>query len=280
MGVVRGVSLNSPGAYDETDDTPWIMYHNVVTAEGLASQTEDDDHPVTNLANPATHLIWMAGINTAEDEYVTLTTGYISANLDYMAIAKHNFGTIGATISVEGRIDDGFSPEEPYNILIDPFIPADDSPLMMRFAPQTLTHIRLRIQNWTDTPQAAVMYVGLTMVMERGIKVDVDHVPLYYGRRSVIVNGMSESGNFLGRVVLREFRESNAEFAHVTPEWFRTTFDDFIASTKDQPFFYAWAPTTYPGETGYAWLINDPQPETSPVTRRVSFNLEMRGISS
>lgn len=258
--------------------TPWIGYENIVSEGSIDATTEDPDFPATNVANPATHLYWQALTNTS-DEYLTVTTNF-DGELDYLAIAKHNFGTAGITVSVEGKFDDGFSPVEPYVEIVQQTVLDDDTPVIFRFVPQVLTHIRLRMQIGSELPQLAVMYVGALLVLQRSIKVDVDHVPLKYGRRSTIVNGMSESGNFLGRIVLKEFRESTAEFAHFEPAWYRTFFEPFIIASKEIPFFFAWHPITYPLESGgYAWMINDPQPEVSPITDRIAVELQMRGIA-
>lgn len=257
--------------------TPWIGWHNIVTTTNIDSSTENPSFPVTNLANPATHLYWEAGTNTS-DEYVTVTTNYLE-DLDFLAVAKHNFGSANIIVSVEGKVDDGNSPVEPYVELVQEQLLPDDSPVIFRWEPQTLTHVRLRMQVGDDLPQAAVVYVGKLLVLERSIKIDADHVPLKYGRRATIVNGMSESGNFLGRTVLKEFRESVAEFSHFQPDWYRANFDPFVLASKTIPFFFAWHPITYPLEAGYAWMINEPVPAVSPITDRISVDLQMRGVA-
>lgn len=272
-----GIVLEDGFSIENTDNppgTPWIGWHNVVNTSNTESNTEDEGFPISNIANPATHLFWRGGINTAMDERVTVT---LPAGIyNYIAVAKHNFGTEEFTISVDGK--NGNSPDI-YETLIDDFTPDDDSTLIMRFTEQPLTHIRLRMQGGEDVPQAAVLYVGRLLVMERGLDPEADHVPLPLGRRSTIVNGMSESGNFLGRVSLKEWRESTAKFAKFTPDWYRDTFEDFIEASKTIPFFFAWHPITYPDETGFAWLLNDPAPDTKADTERVSFELQMRGIA-
>lgn len=157
----------------------------------------------------------------------------------------------------------------------------DDDPVIIRFEPAVLTGLRLKIvtAGESDTPpEIGAMYVGKLLVVERSIKVDVDHVPLRMGRKTKVVSGMSESGNFLGRVVLHETKQSTAEFAHITPDWYRTNFDPFVVNAQSYPFFFAWNPAEYPEDVNYAWLVNDPEPEVAPPTRRMSVELDMRGI--
>lgn len=263
---------------DDPPGTPWIGWHNIVSVGSITSDTEEDGFPVSNLANPATHLFWRGGFSTAFDEHVTVVI--VTADpINYVAVAKHNFGSETFTVSLEATIA-GNSPDV-WVTLIDIFTPDDDRPIIMRFEPTVCNAIRLRLQGGDDVPQAAVLYVGTLLVMERGLDEEAGHVPLIYGRRTTIVNGMSESGNFTGRIKLKEWRESTAAFSHFTPDWYRTNFEQsgFLRQASETPFFFAWHPITYPLETGFAWLTNDPIPETTSDTERVSFELEMRGIA-
>ncbi len=157
--------------------------------------------------------------------------------------------------------------------------PSDDLPLILRFEPQVMATITLTLVYSGDVPEAAVIYCGKLLQLERSIDIQNDHVPISMGRKLSVVNGLSESGNFLGRIVLNEVRESTASFAHFQPDWYRANFDPFIDAAQELPFFWAWNPSEYPLEVGYVWLVNDPQAQVSPVTRRVAVELQMRGVA-
>lgn len=256
---------------------PVFGIENLTTA--IAATTEDVDFPASNLLNPATHLKWVSGVNTG-DEYITVNVSVLNLT-DYFAIAKHNFGTAECTVSLEVTAD----PDSPYNSpgfteIIPPTFITSDAPIIFQFTPQFLGTIRLRIQGGGDTyKEAAVVYVGKLLTMERGIKVDVDHTPINFGRKNDILNGMSESGNFLGRIIRNQMHETKAEFSHVTNDWYRAYFDAFVIDARGNPFFFAWAPAEYVNDVGYCWLTKDVMPEMNPVTRRFDFRLEMRGVA-
>jgi hypothetical protein len=256
-------------------EQPIVGWHNLVTAANIDSTTEDVDFPVSNLANPATHLKWVGAVSTI-DEYLTVTTNYVD-EIDYLAVAKHNFGTATVTLSVEGKLDDGNSPAEPYLELVEEHILADDSPVLFRFDPQILTHVRLRIQQADAVPEAAVVYVGKLLVLPRNIW--QGHTPLKYARKTRIVNGRSESGNFLGRIMLGETRESEAQLSLIDPDTYRSDLEPFIAAAQTQPFFFAWRPATYPREVGYAWMMGDPRPLNAPQHGLTEITLPMQGIA-
>jgi hypothetical protein len=71
---------------------------------------------------------------------------------------------------------------------------------------------------------------------------DVAHTPIKYGRRTNVTNGMSESGNFLGRIVLGQMVETEVSLQNITPGWYRSYMDPFIEASRETPFFFAWRP--------------------------------------
>jgi hypothetical protein len=164
--------------------------------------------------------------------------------------------------------------------LVSDFSPTDDGPIIFRFSlPMTIGQFFLFFNTMTDIPEAAVIYTGQLLVIERSIKLDPWHVPINLGRKTNMVNGMSESGNFLGRIVLGQYSETKASFQYITQDWYRDNMDDFVIAAKEAPFFWAWNPTENPTDVGYSWLTADPQPAIDPVTRRVEIELNMRAVT-
>lgn len=272
MAVIVG--QNSP-VDDNPAGVPLIGYDNKVTAGNISSTTAQTGFPITNTANPATHLIWRGGVVTGA-EIITINPG-VATPIDYIGIAGHNLGSgqIPVTIS-----DSGSSPPV---VLVSSTLLTNDAPTIFRFASGVYSQLQIALDAsfLADgaAPQIAVIYCGKLLILERGIKIDVTHTPITFGRRTSIVNGMSESGNFLGRIVLSEHRESRAEFFGFTPEFYRAQIDAFLAAALEFPFFWAWAPAEYPLETGYAWLLTDGYPEVSPDHRHIALTLEMAGIA-
>lgn len=257
--------------------SPWIGWHNVVNSGAITSTTAAAGFPVTNLANPSTHLIWKGGANTA-DEIITITITSQEL-MSYVAVAKHNWGSQQIPVTIEG-LNPTDSPAG-FRTLVQETMLMDDCPTIFRFTPEVLTTVRIKlgVTDITLPPQAAVVYVGKLLVLERSLKVDVGHTPINMGRRSTIVNGMSESGNFLGRIVVNTFNESGMDFAWFNPDWFRYNFVPFLEATNETPFFYSWNPAAQPSEVGYVWMTIDPAPEVDPVTQRVAVELRYRGIT-
>jgi hypothetical protein len=254
---------------DSPAGTPLIGYQSVISEANVSSLSATAGFPITNIANPATHLYWKGAVVTGSEAIDVAVNGQ---TIDYMAIAGHNLGSAGISFSISDT-------NSPATTLLNSTTVADDKPIIIRLPSGLRTTVRLSLAVHDTLPQIAVMYLGQILVLERGIKVDVEFIPIVYGRKTNVVNGMSESGNFLGRVVLSESRETKAEFFAFTPTFYRASVDPFIVSAQEDPFFWAWAPSDYPLETGFAWLTTDAQPRVSPDHRRIALTLQMAGLA-
>jgi hypothetical protein len=197
--------------------------------------------------------------------------------VDYLAIAVHNMGSGQHAVSVEGSV--GGSPE--WFELVEETIQASDDPIVFRFTPQSLTGVRLRIQpsqaSEPTVPYVAVLYVGKLLVLERGTH--SEHVPINLGRKTRVMNGMSETGNFLGRVILSQSRSTSFALKHLGQTWYRQKFDPFVVAAQEQPWFFAWRPTAHPGDVGFVVLTNDVQPTRDFNTATMAVTLQMTGVA-
>ena len=115
------------------------------------------------------------------------------------------------------------------------------------------------------------------MISQR--RIYVGHTPLTYAKKTKISTGRSESGQFLGRIVISELSQATVELDNMTPDWYRLYLQPFIDHAKTLPFFFAWRPLTYPNEVGYAWVMNDPALLNSRSNGMCKTTIEMGGIS-
>jgi hypothetical protein len=251
---------------------PLIAWENVITAAGITAESEDPDYPASNLANALTHSQAQWRSATTAVQKITFTISSVDP-IDSLCIAGHNFGTAEAAITI-GYYDGSLVWHE----LVEEMMPADDKPLMFRFTEQSLSSITIALAASSQTPRAAVVYVGKLLVVER--RLYVGHTPLPYARKVTAVNGRSEAGNYLGRIVLQRARETTIPFQLISPEFYREKMDGFLAAaTEDTPFFFAWRPDDYPLEVGFCWLTDDPMPVPTAPSNRIAFDLKVGGIA-
>jgi hypothetical protein len=251
-------------------NAPVIGWRNLVTASNVAADSQAVDSPAANVANPSTYLKWKSLSSALQ--YLTVTFTAPSA-VSYLAIAGDNFGTAKIAASVEGAATIGN-----WQPLGAEQMPADDQPMIWRFAETTLTAIRLRMAPSVlgIPPQVAVMYAGKLLQLER--RIYVGHRVITFNRRASIVTGLSEEANFLGRLVLGETNESVLDIKNATPSFYRTDIEPWLRDATRQPFFFAWRPFSYPSEVGFCWLTADAQMTNQRSNGMVQVSASLRGI--
>lgn len=250
---------------------PVIGWHNLVTSSSIVADNEEVNYPASNLANPATNLEWRSDVST--EQYITVTTNYID-DIDYVGIAGHNFSSGEIPISV-GYFDTSSPPV--WVELVEEVMLPDDGPVILRFTAQSKAIVKIKLGAGSENPRAAVVYLGKLLVIER--KLYVGHTPLPDGIKSSVVNGRSESGKFLGRIELGEWRESTIPLSLISPGWFRTYMRPFLRDGRNLPFFFAWRPEDYPFETGFAVLMEDPVPVPTGPSNLIAFDMKVSGVA-
>lgn len=249
-----------------------------VSTSNSPSTGVDPNFPVENLLNASTHLRW-ASDDTSDDVYLDVT-GF-TEDVDHVAFAGHNFSN-GFTITIYGQTSG--SPADLFQIF-EPTVIDHNVPILFQFVQSDYTRIRVKISG-SGVRTASVMYCGLLLTMPRGVKVDAEHAAISQAQKTDVVSGFSESGNFLGRLVRNQIFETKYEFSNIHEDDFgsddagRAIWAFLRFSAPQQPFFINWAPNDYGGDLGFVWLTADPMPTKSPVTRRWSFILQVRGYAS
>jgi hypothetical protein len=261
-------------------DSPIIGYENLVTASNVTATTEDQDYPASNLANPSTSLLWRSAAGSpSSPEYITVILD-TEEQVDYLAIARHNFGTGFTPVSVEGLSSADGSPLDWFELVSAQLLP-NNGPVIFRFTKQSLYAVRLKIHEAVGSvsliPELAVMYVGELLSLQR--RIYVGHTPFPLAREIQVANHRSVSGAFLGRIVLSSTRKTGVSLQNLTPSWYRLYFDPFLIAAQEIPFFFAWRPGDYPLEVGYCWLTGDPRPSNQRGNGMMSVDMELEGVA-
>lgn len=272
MPIILSPGLVISPAGDLPNTYPLVLWDNKVTAAGLSADSATTAGPVSNLANPDTVAGWVSG-STAE-QLVTMTG--LSGQSDCIGIARHNLGSAGVEVSVEG-ITAATSPS--WVEVFSGALLASDDPAMLVFESDYYTGLRLRLTPDGTAPQAAVLFIGLGLRIERGIQ--PGFTPIVDGRDVDIVNGRSESGEFLGSIVVGSALSASVELKALSPSWYRTNMRPFVeAANNGASFFFAWNPEDHPTEVGYCWLASPARPVTAYMGgRELDLALEIGGLA-
>jgi hypothetical protein len=295
MPIIISDSLVVSQEQEFDADNPVIGWETLITAGSVRSGLVNDpdtsadntDWPASNLANPSTAARWQADAE-GSDVFLEVTLDGLN-DVDYLAFAKHNLGTERFSLQVFGATGRDANDDPVYFSLTQDFILENDNAVLVRFETGSYIAIKLMLtitnSGETENPRIAVMYVGKLLVCER--KLQVAFTPITMGRHSNVLSGRSEDGQFLGRVITSQWLETSANFAFMSPDWYREFFDEFVENAQTEPFFFAWAPVSYPYEVGYVWLTGDATPSISHSAPNISgtglglmsVTLNMQGVA-
>jgi hypothetical protein len=232
-------------------NAPVILYQNRLTTASVAAGGTGGQL----VLSPNTFDRWQGTIAPASSAVITFTLPN-NTSLDCLAVGAHNLGTLsgGATLRCEYAVTVGgawvdFAPLQTRN-------GGDTRPVMfIRATPVTVRQIRFRVTSGTGPYFVGVIYAGLKLQMPHPIY--GGHSPLPLNATTDYFNNRSESGEWIGRQIRRRGFETSVELPRLKPDWYRANFQPFVDSAKENPFFFAWRPVSYPDEVGYCWTDGD-----------------------
>lgn len=234
----------------------------------LAATSETDDEPASNLRNPATYLRWRATSSATQN--LDIDAGS-AVTVGYWAIASHNLGTVGATARLYYS-DNAMS----WTAAATGLAPADDRVQIDEVAPTSHRYWRLAITGASAAPAIGVLYVG--EILQVPTRVSVGHAPITLARKTQVVGGTSESGEFLGRRALRDAYQTQAAFGHLTLTWVNAHWKPFSQATRLRGFFWARRPVRDADETAYCWTTDDPAASIAMANGMLQAQVSMQGM--
>lgn len=234
----------------------------------LAVTSETDDEPAVNLKNPATYLRWRATSTATQN--LDIDAGS-AVTVGYWAIAAHNLGTVGATARLYYS-DDAVS----WTPAATGLAPTDDRVQIDEVTPASHRYWRLAITGASAAPAIGVLYIG--QILQVPTRVAVGHAPIPLTRRTQVVGGVSEAGEFLGRRVLRDTYQTAAAFGHLTLAWVNANWKPFSAATRQRGFFWARRPVRDADDCAYCWTSDDPTATIALPNGMLQAQVSMQGM--
>ena len=263
MTTVIGRGLVLSKVTELNNNAGVIGYLNVANFDTISVTSQTLESPITNIINPATAFRWEASSAATQ----TITIDVDGQEVDYIGIARHNLNQIGLSITIKY---DGVTVVSSLNV-------SDNQAILFLQNIASPSTIQIIIEGATIAPSIAVLYVGKAIRLERNIY--VGHTPITYGRNRTTVNGVSENGQYLGEIVVRETNMTRVSLSNLTPDWYRNVLDPFFALSPRIPCFWAWRPSTYASEVGFCWVEGEPQMSNQLSNGMVSANWTFKGLA-
>jgi hypothetical protein len=206
--------------------------HARILYENLLGASNDTDAEKT--LTPNTWERWTSASGTMEARFQPST----SVEMNSVCIAAHNLGSTGSeiVISTAPTVNGTFTARAGAT-------PTDNSPLYFEFdTVDDVEDVKITVTGGTDR-EIGVVYGGVSLAMLQPIY--GGHSPADLNSRTTYRSNDSESGQFLGRDVIRRGSETAFAWRHLDPDWLREYFKPFMLSAVTSPFFIKWRPDLY-----------------------------------
>lgn len=254
---------------------PRICRHNLVNFSTIAADQEEANYPATNLANPATNLLWKSDGTAALN--LTCLFSY-NDPIDYVAFARHNFGSSGTSLSIE-TLDPGGDPEDDgdWTQQVAPQYLADDRAAIFFLDDVTCGGFRLPMTPDAIAPHCGVLMGGKSIALPYGLP--PGHTPISMGRSAETYAGVSTAGDFLGSVELTANLRSTIEQRDLDADFYRNNLEELAMEGKRAHYFFAWSPQWRPSEVAFCKTVNDPRPVINQLNGEVDISFEIQGLA-
>jgi hypothetical protein len=231
----------------------------VTGGAGLATST-DADFFVDGPLNSLTYEKWRATSSTSTWTFV----GGGTNTLDYVCIGAHNFGDIGASITVQVLSGGTWT-----TVGSSPSI-TSNMPIYVIFSPTSATSARVQISGGIG--EIGVFKIGRSLQMQQAIY--GGHSPLNLSRNTVMRSNMSTTGEFLGRTKIRTSFSTSFSWSEITAAWVRDNWRPFQLASEEEPFFIAWRPLDF-SEVGLCYVNGLSGPSNQGLRDFMSINLDV-----
>ena len=243
-----------------------IGYRNIVRTADVTVSGTSPETSFLSLQNDFTNEAWEADSLSST---VTIDAGS-AQRVDYTGIASHNLGSAGHVVSIE------YSFDATNWVLVNEFTPVDDSPTMSLFSRISARYWRINISGGSEPAQIAILYFGEALAMQRPIY--GGHGPITLNRSITKREAVTESGQFVGNVVVRRGVTATYSWNNLTAAWYRSDFDPFALHALSKPFFIAWRPEPYPQEVAFGMAVDQPSPQNIGTRDLMSVSMQVRGL--
>ncbi|KKN39089.1 hypothetical protein LCGC14_0746850 [marine sediment metagenome] len=168
----------------------------------------------------------VAGINWLR---ATLPIAYMS---NYMGIAAHDLHLNGATIKAQHSTDGGAT----WTDSSSEYKPGTSEPLMILYDDVFAADHRL----WINSPvPVTIGVVNMGQALKFDAPISAPWSPPHLARRNRFMTEVSESGNFLGRVIVADGARLELDVRGIGMGWAREDWEDTVRMLENYPFFFA-----------------------------------------
>lgn len=287
--ISNSLYLGSGLGADFNENNPIIGYHSVLLPSDFTASSPVTGRPAANMWTPDTASVWQGNAYSgavADYEETIEISNSNNTVVNYLGIAKHNFGTGGYTYVFQYSEDSGVS----WDDLTTPRIVANNNAILEYFDDVTYGLFRIKLTKEDVTSVAAPIIahikLGAALILQR--RIYVGHKPATIAKKVKKITNGSENGQYLGQEVIRSYYTTECSQDNNTPAFVREKVAPFIShingdvvvqGSAPASFFFAWRPTDYPEEVVYGWTSDNIEPENEKSNGMMKWSFGMEAVA-
>lgn len=210
---------------------------------------------------------------TPDASPATLTATFSETTIDYIGIGAHTLGVTDSLV-FEVQVSGSWVTIDPG--VVEGMEAPDNEAIMLLMGSRSATGVRVTVTYSGEAPTIGKLSAGEALEMARPFY--GGHSPIMLSRNTTRRPNVSERGEWLGTTLVRQGRQTGADWQHLKAAWYRQNFDPFVGHAQRFPFFFAWNPLQFP-DCVYATLTNDVQPSNMGIRALMSVSINIRGYS-
>lgn len=222
-------------------------------------------------ANDYTFQRWACGALPANWTLVAAA----NVNVDTVFIAAHNLGTTGSTVEIQTASTLGGAFTTRATI-----VPTDDSAIAVMInnagTPYSVREIRIRVTGASTAAQVGIIRAGVALQMAQPVFSGVK--PIGLSRAVETRHAISETGQWLGRMVQRQASQTQMDWSHLDDAWYQANFQPFALSLPQRPFGLIQNPLRMPESVAWCWTDSAPVPEYMGIRSYLQVSLPITGF--
>lgn len=222
-------------------------------------------------ANDYTYQRWACG--TLPSNWTLVAAANV--NVDTVFIAAHNLGTTGSTVLIQTASTLGGAFTTRATI-----VPTDDTAIAVMFnnagAAYSVREIRVQVTGASGVVQIGIIRAGVALQMTQ---------PVFGGAKPIGLNravetrhAISETGQWLGRMIQRQASRTDMNWTHLAGDWYRSTFQPFAMALPQTPFGLIQNPSAMAESVAWCWTDAAPMPSNMGIKGYMEVSLSISGF--
>jgi len=247
---------------------PIIAFDNLaLSASSITASSEEAGFNSANLFNYFTFDGWKPSAGGAQYVEIQLPN---ASPCDYFAFYNQNIFEDAGEIKLQYWDGSTFSD-------IVTFSPLDNSPQLITFTEVTADLFRVSV---TSTNPAIISCVSFGKYLSIPFGLETSFNSPHNAQHYFDKSNESETGNFIGRSVVKRAASFTIATQLLEYDWFREYWRPFIRHAERRPFWFKWSNSTYSDESVYCWNDGEIATPTPTGPHFMSFTIALKGLVS